>query len=340
MHALSDIAKMEDIFHDEQVQNTHPEIQPDVAAEGVAPQQHDGVEDMMRQMQMALEESRRREAYAWNLVAEHQRSQKAAPSFDDFQLTKLLDLKPPTWDGKGDIEARFIWPWRDFISNVRLKDDQFGLVAKILSSLPADVQQSVRAKRTEMEAHGEDFPASAEGIFALLLKLRPPVDRMRIALDKLCRLKHHAKLMDYNDAFLSNLNQLASLTVEQVKSYFYITGLTGEVRKEVEAKMNFRQHSYAEIMEYALATDARLRAASYSMKVHQSGPAASSTSTNNSGARHHRNEPTPMEIGSVKAQQSSNVSKGSQLKQDVKCHHCKKVGHIRRNCPDLKAEVK
>jgi Zinc knuckle len=128
--------------------------------------------------------------------------------------------------------------------------------------------------------------------------------------------------------------------VEQVKSYFYITGLTGEVRKEVEAKMNFRQHSYAEIMEYALATDARLRAASYSMKVHQSGPAASSTSTNNSGARHHRNEPTPMEIGSVKAQQSSNVSKGSQLKQDVKCHHCKKVGHIRRNCPDLKAEVK
>jgi hypothetical protein len=299
------------------------------------------MEEMMRQMQVALEESRHREAQALHAVAELEKALHAAPDFDDFQLTKILDLKPPSWNGKGDIEANFILPWRDFITSMKLRDNQYGLVAKIFSSLPADVQQSVRARRTEMEAHGELFPATAEGIFSLLLKLRPPVDRVRIALDQLTRMRQHGKLTDYNEFFLSHVNRLASLTVEQVKSYFYVTGLTGEVRKEVEAKMNFRQNSYAEIMEYALAVDARLRSAAYSMKMHQSGP-ASPSSTHTSGVRHHRinNQPTPMEIGSVKAHQSPTVSKDGQPKQEVRCHHCKKLGHIRRNCPELKNAVK
>jgi hypothetical protein len=153
------------------------------------------------------------------MQALQQASSSHAPSASTrmFDMAKLLDLKPPKWDGKGDIEQGFVFPWREFIRDMRLDESNQAVLTKIVASLPTDVQTALRHKKTVMLANGESEPKNATELFDLLLKLRPPLDRMRLVIDKISRLKlQHTRMIDYNQFFIKHVNQLASLTVEQV----------------------------------------------------------------------------------------------------------------------------
>jgi hypothetical protein len=228
----------------------------------------------------------------------------------DASTAKLLDLKPPSWSGKGDLERHFILPWKDYLEYTGISDSAPGVVAKIFSSCPSYLQEALRAKRTLMDSQGIPFPTSASGLFALMLKTRPPLDKMRLSLTKMMVNKVNGhKLLDYNQQFLSNLNDTASLTVEQFQSFLYVQGLTGEVRKEVEAKMDWKTESYSSIMDYATQVHSRLRGTHVVKEA--SGP-------------------SPMDLGAV------GVERGQQGKRDlskVQCHSCKEYGHFKVHCP-------
>jgi hypothetical protein len=241
-----------------------------------------------------------------------------APSISNhtsmFDMVKLLDLKPPKWDGKGDIEQGFVLPWREFIQDMHLDESNQAVLTKIVASLPTDVQTALRHKKTVMVNNGESEPTNATELFDLLLKLRPPLDRMRLAIDKISKLKlQHTRMIDYNQLFIKHVNQLATLTVEQVLAYWYVAGLTGEVRKEVETKFDYKHHTYSDIMEYAIATDIRLKQAHISIK-------------SNGGGKLYRDEPTPMDLGLVtKAGGGGSTRKGY-------CHNCWEWGHFKGEC--------
>jgi hypothetical protein len=230
-----------------------------------------------------------------------------------FDMAKLLDLKPPKWDGKGDIEQGFVFPWREFIRDMHLDESNQAVLTKIVASLPTDVQTALRHKKTVMVANNESEPKNATELFDLLLKLRPPLDRMRLAIDKISKLKlQHTRMIDYNQLFIKHVNQLASLTVEQVLAYWYVSGLTGEVRKEVETKFDYKRHTYSEIMEYAIATDIRLKQAHISIK-------------SNGGGKPFRDEATPMDLGLVTKGEGGSLKKGY-------CHNCWEWGHFKGEC--------
>jgi hypothetical protein len=230
-----------------------------------------------------------------------------------FDMAKLLDLKPPKWDGKGDIEQGFVLPWREFIQDMHLDGSNQAVLTKIVASLPIDVQTALRHKKTVMVSNGEGEPKNANELFDLLLKLRPPLDRMRLAIDKISHLKlQHARMIDYNQLFIKHVNQLATLTMEQVLAYWYVAGLTGEVRKEVETKFDYKRHTYSEIMEYAIATDMRLKQAHISIKI-------------NGGGKPTREEPTPMDLGAVTKEERRSTRRGH-------CHNCWEWGHFKGEC--------
>jgi hypothetical protein len=148
-----------------------------------------------------------------------------------------------------------------------------------------------------------------------MLKTRPPMDKMRLSLTRMTTNKVNGqKLMDYNQQFLSNLNDIASLTMEQLQSFLYVAGLTGEVRKEVEAKMDWKIESYSSIMDYATQVHSRLRGI---LVVREAAG------------------PSPMDLGAV------GVEKGQQGKKDltkVQCYHCKGFGHYKAHCPQKKKD--
>jgi hypothetical protein len=236
-------------------------------------------------------------------------------SFVDANTAKLLDLKPPSWSGRGDIERSFILPWRDYLKYTGIGDSAPGVVAKIMSSCPPYLQEALRAKRTYMESQGEEFPTSAAGLFALMLKTRPPMDKMRLSLTRMTTNKVMGqKLMEYNQQFLSSLNDIASLTVEQLQSFLYVCGLTGEVRKEVEAKMDWKIESYSSLMDYATQVHSRLRG------THVLKEAIG---------------PSPMELGAVGVEQRQNVKRDI---SKVQCHYCQQLGHFKAHCPQRKAK--
>jgi hypothetical protein len=232
----------------------------------------------------------------------------------DANAAKLLDLKPPSWSGKGDLERNFILPWKDYLEYTGISGSAPGVVAKIMSSCPPYLQEALRAKRTLMDNQGEVFPTSASGLFALMLKTRPPMDKMRLSLTRMTTNKVNGhKLNEYNQQFLSQLNDLASLTVEQVLSFLYVQGLTGEVRKEVEAKMDWKAESYGAIMDHASQVHSRLRGTHVVKETVG---------------------PSPMELGAVgveRQQQGKDLSK-------VQCYHCKGFGHYKANCPQKKGK--
>jgi hypothetical protein len=233
----------------------------------------------------------------------------------DANTAKLLDLKPPSWSGKGDLERNFILPWKDYLKYTGISGAAPGVVAKILSSCPPYLQEALRAKRTYMESQGDEFPTSASGLFALMLKTRPPMDKMRLSLTRMSSNKVNGhKLMEYNQQFLSQLNDIASLTVEQLHSFLYVQGLTGEVRKEVEAKMDWKVESYSSIMDYATQVHSRLRG------THVVKEASS---------------PSPMDLGVVGVERGQN---GKKDRSKVQCFNCQEYGHYKASCPQKKGK--
>lgn len=258
---------------------------------------------------------------ATNVGANNVASSSQAPAVGrvlpvlDANMAKLLDLKPPSWNGKGDLERNFILPWKDYLAYTGISNSAPGLVAKIFSSCPPYLQDALRAKRTLMLNQGELFPEDALGLFDLMLKTRPPMDKMRLSLTRLTVNKVNGfKLLEYNQQFLSNLNDIASLTVEQLQSFLYVQGLTGEVRKEVEAKMDWKTQSYSTIMDYATQVHSRLRGVAVVKDA--SGP-------------------SPMELGAVGTVVPPRQKKGL---NNVQCHLCKEFGHYKVNCPKRHAK--
>jgi hypothetical protein len=61
------------------------------------------------------------------------RGYATSSSFVDANTAKLLDLKPPSWSGKGDLERSFILPWKDYLKYTGISGSAPGVVAKILS---------------------------------------------------------------------------------------------------------------------------------------------------------------------------------------------------------------
>lgn len=189
--------------------------------------------------------------------------------------------------------------------------------------------------RGHISAH--PLPATWDAFTTLMRSQFQPIDRVKLARDRIATLRQDRSVRDYTFKFRSLLLEIPGMSADEQLDR-YVRGLKPAVRKEVEIKNPTTLDAANRIAEIQDANAYRVFGPSNNRPSYSNGPRRSYASAV-------RDTPVPMELGAMRARLPPRPKLAQprpfQRNRDVlnnACFYCHKTGHRLNDCPERRRQ--
>lgn len=259
-------------------------------------------------------------------LAHQQLVQQLAAANANTGPKKLKLPKPPTTNGRQPTPVNWCHKMETYLKaeGIDLNDPSTVVAA---AAYLQDAALSWYRQHEQSVAAGTAAPYTTWRQFKdAFIKRFTPIDPEMTARERLDRLTQTRSVMTYAQEFNACMLELPRMD-ESDRIHCFIKGLKPAIKVHVKLQ---RPSTLHDAVELAIQADATIweRGRSRSQL-------SSSTSRVPSSQQHvPAAEPIPMELGAAQQHQGSKPPR-----RILKCFHCGKPGHMRRDCRKYKAEI-